>query len=65
MPPCWAGSASNRSSIFGSGSARGPARRSRFRSVRAAVAILTDMATFEEAGISERADSPAPAVADA
>ncbi len=33
--------------------------------VRGAVAILTDMATFEEAGISERTDSPAPAIADA
>jgi nicotinate-nucleotide--dimethylbenzimidazole phosphoribosyltransferase len=33
--------------------------------VRAAVAILSEMATFEEAGVSERVDGPAPVVADA
>ncbi len=32
--------------------------------VRAAVAILSDMATFEEAGVSERVDTPTPVVAD-
>ncbi|MCI0634286.1 MAG: nicotinate-nucleotide--dimethylbenzimidazole phosphoribosyltransferase [Actinobacteria bacterium] len=33
--------------------------------VRAAVAILSEMATFEEAGVSEHMDGPAPVVADA
>lgn len=33
--------------------------------VRAAVAILTNMATFEEAGVSERMDASAPVAADA